>query len=81
MFGLCKYRNIFGRPGKGIHQYRIFNIPIVDALGTIVLAWFLHKYLFSNRPYLHVLFFTFLLGVILHRIFCVKTPIDVFLFH
>jgi hypothetical protein len=27
----CKYKNIFGEEGKGVHSYRIFNIAIVDA--------------------------------------------------
>jgi hypothetical protein len=27
---LCKYKNMFGIPNKGLHSYRIFNIAIVD---------------------------------------------------
>ena len=30
MFGLCRYKNALGRPGKGIHSYRIANIAVVD---------------------------------------------------
>lgn len=34
---LCKYKNILGEPGKGVHSYRIFNIAIVDVLLTLIL--------------------------------------------
>ena len=28
----CKYKDIFGKVGSGIHSYRIANIAIVDVL-------------------------------------------------
>jgi len=80
MFGLCKYRNIFGRPGKGLHRFRIFNIPVVDVALTFLLAKIIQKLLFPRHHYGVILFFCFILGIILHRVFCVKTPIDQFLF-
>ena len=33
---LCKYKNYFGEPGKGVHSYRIFNIAIVDVVMTLI---------------------------------------------
>jgi len=32
---LCKYKNYFGEPGKGVHSYRIFNIAMVDVIQTL----------------------------------------------
>ena len=75
---LCKYKNILGKPNKGIHSYRIFNIAIADVIMTIIAA-FLISYIF-NFPFFIILIILFILGIILHRIFCVKTTIDKLLF-
>ena len=42
---LCKYKNALGVPGKGIHSYRILNIPIFDVLFTFIGAYIIN-YLF-----------------------------------
>ena len=75
---LCKYKNALGIPGKGVHSYRIFNISVVDVLLTIIGAWIIAK--IFNWPFLATLIGLFLLGIILHKIFCVKTTIDKLLF-
>ena len=83
MKGLCKYSTIFGIPGKGLHKYRIFNIAIVDVLLSILLAtviYYLFRYLDYKVKFCYILIFVFLLGIILHRVFCVKTTIDKLLF-
>ena len=82
---LCKYKNIFGEPGTGVHSIRIFNIAIVDVIltilggiliQTILLQWF-HIYIELTI----VLVSLFILGIILHRLFCVRTTIDKLLFN
>ena len=35
---LCKYKNILGEPGKGIHSYRLFGVAIADVIMTIIAA-------------------------------------------
>ena len=75
---LCQYKNILGEPGKGIHSYKIFNISIVDVILTIIGA-FLISY-FNKFSFTYTLICLFLLGIILHRIFCVRTTIDKILF-
>ncbi len=79
MFGLCKYKNALGRPGKGIHSFRIANIAVVDVLLTFVLAYVLWV-LLEKYNYWVILYCCFLAAVVLHRMFCVKTPVDKFLF-
>jgi len=78
LMNLCKYSNYFGEPGKEAHSYRVLDIAIVDAGATIVIAYILAKIL--NVDFLHLLVFLFLLGIILHRVFCVRTTIDKLLF-
>jgi hypothetical protein len=76
---LCKYKDILGKPGKGVHSYRIFNIAIVDVLLTILAAFVIH--LFTPKyNFIYILLGLFITGIILHRIFCVKTTIDKLLF-
>ena len=75
---LCKYRNIFGEPNTGLHSIRIFNIAIIDVLMTIIAAYIISY--FTSYSFYIVLLVLFLLGIFLHRIFCVKTTIDKLLF-
>ncbi len=74
----CKYSNLFGEPNKGIHSIRIFNIAIVDVLLTILVAHLASE--FFKVSFILVLLILFVLGIILHRLFCVKTTVDKLLF-
>ena len=76
---LCKYSKIFGEVNKGIHSIRIFNIAIVDVLLTILGAFVIHLY-FKKYNFFLILLFLFICGIILHRVFCVRTTIDKLLF-
>ena len=76
---LCQYSKSLGEVGKGIHSYRIFNIAYMDVLGTILGAYIL-SYSF-NTPFLYTLVGLFILGITLHRLFCVRTTIDKLLFY
>jgi hypothetical protein len=76
---LCKYKNALGVPNNGIHSYRLLNIAIVDVILTIIGSWFIS--VFFKISLIRSLIFLFLLGIILHRIFCVRTTIDKLLFN
>ena len=78
MTKLCKYKNALGIPGKGIHSYRIFNIAIMDVIMTVIGAVIL-SYLFG-WSFAWTLLALFLSGIILHRLFCVRTTVDKLLF-
>ena len=81
---LCKFKNMFGEVGTGLHSIRLFNIAIIDVLLTIIGAWILHHYLIINLDktwnFSIILISLFILGIILHRMFCVRTTIDRLLF-
>ena len=74
----CKYKNIFGVPGEGIHKYRFLNMALADILLTL-LASIIISYLFK-LSFLITTISLFILGIILHRLFCVRTTIDKLLF-
>lgn len=76
---LCKYRDSLGIPNQGIHSYRLFGLAIVDVVFTIIGAMIISY--FSKRSFIFTLIFLFLLGIMLHRLFCVRTTIDKLLFH
>ena len=76
---LCKYRNILGKPKQGIHSYRIFNIAIADVIMTIIGSYIL-SYIFK-WPFWWTLLILFILGILLHKLFCVKTTINQLLFN
>ena len=81
---LCKYKNIFGKPNTGIHSIRIFNIAIFDVLSTIlvgiVINIILEQYFNIYIRLWVLLIFLFALGIFLHRLLCVRTTVDKFLF-
>ena len=79
MVDLCKYKDIFGEPGQGVHSFRIFNIAIVDVLLTILGAFLISYFMQINFG--KTLLVLFILGIILHRLFCVRTTIDKLLFN
>lgn len=75
---LCKYKNMFGEPNKGIHSYRVLDVAIVDVLFTIILALFI-SYVIKQSFWL-ILLILFIIGIISHRLFCVRTTVDKILF-
>lgn len=70
---LCKYKNILGTPGQGIHSYRFAGVALVDVFLTIVAAIIIAK--IADRSFLGVLAVLLILAEILHIIFCVDTPV------
>lgn len=75
---LCKYRDVLGIPGQGIHSYRIFNIAIADVVMTLIGAIFV-SYTFK-MSYIRSAVLLFLLGIVLHQVFCVRTTVNKILF-
>jgi hypothetical protein len=75
---LCKYENSLGIPNKGIHSYRFLNLAIADVIMTIIVAMLI-SYIFKIS-FIYTAISLFILGIILHRLFCVRTTIDKLLF-
>ena len=75
---LCKYSTIFGLPNTGLHRYRLFNLAVADIILTILGAYLISKVIHVN--FVVVLIILFIIGIILHRVFCVRTTIDKWLF-
>lgn len=74
----CPFSNIFGKPNTGVHSYRIFGLAAIDILLTAVMAWLFARYI-NNYSILINLTLLWLIGVLFHILFCVKTPITEFL--
>ncbi len=79
---LCSLRNILGRPNTGIHKLRIANIAIIDVILTLILARF-NQFLFRKAfpyPYWAWVLITLYMGIIIHRVFCVNTTLNMAIF-
>ena len=70
---LCKYKSILGNPGVGVHSYRLFNLPVVDVALTVLLAYLLAMW--KRWTFWKTFVGLFVLGEILHYIFCVDTAV------
>lgn len=77
---LCKYQNLIGKVGEGVHSYRLFNIAVVDVMITILGAFLIHYWFMPSYNFFYILIGFFILGIVLHRIFCVRTTLDKLLF-
>lgn len=77
---LCKYSDIFGKPGEGLHKYRLFGVAIVDVIFTFIVAFILYK-VYPKYNFATYSIFLFSLGIVMHRLFCVRTAVDKFLFN
>lgn len=85
---LCKYKDIFGAPNTGLHAYRLTlngiessggkGLAFVDILFTLIGAVLLSFY-FKKIHWFKIFIMLFILGIVLHLLFCVKTPITSFI--
>jgi hypothetical protein len=77
---LCKYKDILGKPRstEGLRKYRFFGIAILDTV-VVILSALAFAYFFQ-LPYVYTIAAFFLLGIVVHRLFCVRTAVDVMLF-
>ena len=75
----CRYKDLFGKVGEGVHSYRVLHIAIVDVACTVFAAYLLHAY-FPRHPFAVYLVGLFILGVVVHRILCVRTTVDRLIF-
>jgi hypothetical protein len=66
-----KYKDLLGKPNTGIHKYRIFDTPIIDHVVTLIAA-ILTSY-FTDITFELSIFLWYGLGLLLHKLFCVKT--------
>ena len=84
MSGLCDtglkrfFDKTIGVPNVGIHSYRIFNIAYMDVIvvliSAILIAWAM------KWSYIKTIIGVFIFGVIVHRMFCVRSAVDKFIF-
>ncbi len=66
-----KYQHLFGIEKKGVHKYRLLGTPMVDYILTLVVS-FLTTYL-TKLPLVLSTIVWFIIGIILHILFNVKT--------
>ena len=75
----CKYKNSLGIPGKGVHVHYM-GIAYNDVFGTIIIGVLLHYIFYPKINLWFIIIVLFLLGIYLHRLFCVQTTLDKYLF-
>ena len=78
MKSLCSKKDMFGKPGEGAHSYRFMGIAIVDFLLTVIVALLVAWIMKWSIGWTLLGFF--ILGIIAHRLFCVRTTVDKLLF-
>ena len=66
-----QYKNIFGVPNKGAHSYRMFDLPIIDYIGAIIIALII-TYM-TKIPFELIIIIVLIIGVLCHYLFGVET--------
>lgn len=67
----CPFKNALGIPGEGVHSYRIFGLAAFDIIATIIVA--IISSFYTNTSFALNFLGWFILGEVLHYVFCVKT--------
>lgn len=75
---LCRYANMLGKPREGAHSLRFGGVAIVDVLLTVLVAWGWARY--KHARLVPVVVCLFIIGIAMHRLFCVRTTVDRALF-
>lgn len=79
MVNLCKYKDMFGKPGTGAHSVRFMGVAIIDVILTLIGSVIISYY--TKYSLLWVTIIMFGLGIFAHRLFCVRTTVDKMLFN
>jgi len=74
---ICKYSTSLGIPDVGVHTH-YFGVAVFDIVGTIVIGIILA--LLFKWNIIFTITILFILGIIAHRLFCVRTTVDKILF-
>ena len=72
-FDLSQFKNIFGEPGKGIHQYKFKGTAIIDYLLTILGAFIITYY--TDIPLVITTISLLLLGIFFHYLFVIRSQV------
>lgn len=77
MFGLEKYKHVFGRPGMDAHAWRIpvVDLAFVDVLFT-ALAAYVCSVVYANYSFLAWFGALMVLGIFMHALFGVQTKLN-----
>ena len=76
----CGYKNMFGEPNKDSHKYRIpvINLAFIDVLLTVIIGYSISNYF--SYSFISVMLILISISILAHRLFCVRTTVDKFLF-
>ena len=75
---LCKYKDVFGEPRKGVHAIRIADFAVVDVILTVLGAILIAKTL--NVNVIATIAILFIIAIVTHKAFCVDTKLNQLLF-
>lgn len=78
MTNLCQYKDLFGAPGTGNHAIRFGGVAVIDVLVTLLAAFIIARY--TRYSFGGTALVLFVLGILAHRLFCVRTAVDRVLF-
>ncbi len=74
---LLKYKDVFGKPNRGLRRKRIFGMSLIDIITTLVFTFFIATIL--KYKYLHTFVILILLSIVIHKMFSVNTALITFL--
>jgi len=74
---LCQYKDLLGVPGKGVHTHFMgvaWRDTVMTIIGGLLIA------LVFKFNVLYTIIAVFIIGILFHRLFCVRTTVDKILF-
>lgn len=83
MSGLCQYKDVLGVPKQGFHSARLYGFARNDLLGTFGIALIIALIFYRQtllKSFIIISIILFVLGIILHRLFCVNSTLNKMIF-
>jgi len=83
---LCSFKNMLGKPGEGLHSWRIGGkkgtiqgIALVDIILTLFLSILLKKF-YPKSKLVVIFILLWVVAILVHKLFCVETSVNKLLF-
>ncbi len=80
---LCQYKDVLGRPKEGFHRPRFMGFAAYDLFGTLAIAAIIAIFFYRKTlliSFIVISIILLLLGIFLHKLFCVETTLNKMIF-
>lgn len=76
---LCQYQNMLGKPGVGFHNHLGMGFAVLDLVGTVGITYLINQRT-QYKSFPKVFGGLMITAITLHKVFCVDTVLNRYIF-